>query len=270
MKSNIRLALIIGSMKSGTTSLHEYLAKHPAICTGPIKEPGYFNSDREDEYLDFFEDLSDVHQYVLDSSTSYTKFPQITGVVDRVLNYGAKAKFIYVVRNPIDRIQSQMMFMKQHFPEYKFKCTDDVILDVSKYHMQLMQYKEKIDLNDLMIIDFNDLKDRPDLVTKGVFSFLGVEVLDVGPFTVVHKTPTVEKKTEESWHSLASRFGTLKSLVPKPIKDLVRRSITVYHKTEETRLTEQDRNELRKLLMDDMLAFQKDFLFDVSKWGFRE
>jgi hypothetical protein len=33
---------IIGAMKSGTTTLHEYLDSHPEIAMSRIKEPGYF------------------------------------------------------------------------------------------------------------------------------------------------------------------------------------------------------------------------------------
>ena len=33
---------IIGAMKSGTTSLHEYLNEHPDIIMSEVKEPGFF------------------------------------------------------------------------------------------------------------------------------------------------------------------------------------------------------------------------------------
>ena len=51
---------IIGAMKSGTTSLHEYLATHPEIAMSREKEPGYFVEELslgkgEAWYLSLFE-----------------------------------------------------------------------------------------------------------------------------------------------------------------------------------------------------------------------
>ncbi len=34
--------LIIGVMKSGTTSLHYYLKQHPQVYMSPVKEPNFF------------------------------------------------------------------------------------------------------------------------------------------------------------------------------------------------------------------------------------
>ena len=34
--------LIIGAMKSGTTTLYDYLARHPQLASSKRKEPGFF------------------------------------------------------------------------------------------------------------------------------------------------------------------------------------------------------------------------------------
>ena len=41
---------VIGAAKSGTTSLHNYLAQHPKVFMSPVKEPNYFafNQDLPD------------------------------------------------------------------------------------------------------------------------------------------------------------------------------------------------------------------------------
>jgi hypothetical protein len=38
-------ALIIGSMKSGTTSLFRYLAEHPELSPSTPKEPNFFSRE---------------------------------------------------------------------------------------------------------------------------------------------------------------------------------------------------------------------------------
>ena len=39
--------LIIGAMKSGTTSLYNYFKQHPEIYMSPIKEPRFFALEME-------------------------------------------------------------------------------------------------------------------------------------------------------------------------------------------------------------------------------
>ena len=45
MQRPSNFALIIGAMKSGTTSLFHLLAQHPEIAAASVKEPNYFSSD---------------------------------------------------------------------------------------------------------------------------------------------------------------------------------------------------------------------------------
>src|SRR5262245_27750477 len=82
---------IIGAMKAGTSSLHEYLHQHPEIFMSRFKEPQYFaphttrlgfkwgqgNPCPEpgiDWYRRLFRDAGDV-KYAGESSTSYTCRP---------------------------------------------------------------------------------------------------------------------------------------------------------------------------------------------------
>ena len=56
---------IIGAMKSGTTSLHHYLAEHQRIFMSELKEPGYFVEELtwsrgRDWYLSLFAEAGDA------------------------------------------------------------------------------------------------------------------------------------------------------------------------------------------------------------------
>lgn len=101
---------IIGAMKSGTTSLHEYLNTHPQIAMSSEKEPGYFVKELslhkgEDWYLNLF-DGDECYQYVGESSTHYTKLPIYRGVPERLHQFNPSARLIYIMRNPFDRVVS--------------------------------------------------------------------------------------------------------------------------------------------------------------------
>ena len=79
---------IVGAPKCATTTLHEYLARHPECYMSRIKEPAYFSRShvREDirlsvpyfhsetEYLKLFSDATMKHKVVGESSTCM-RFP---------------------------------------------------------------------------------------------------------------------------------------------------------------------------------------------------
>ncbi|MFC4258675.1 hypothetical protein ACFOZ5_06455 [Marinobacter lacisalsi] len=78
-----RYLLIIGAMKCGTSSLYDYLCGHPDLCPALTKEPEYFSShQRHGVNVGRYEQLwtfdSRFHQYAMEASTGYAKFPVAT------------------------------------------------------------------------------------------------------------------------------------------------------------------------------------------------
>ena len=101
---------IIGSMKSGTTSLHNYLNTHSDIYMSDNKEPGYFVPQMTLNLgLDWYQSLFETgksYRYAGESSTHYTKLPVYEGVAERMHAYNPNARLIYLMRNPFDRLVS--------------------------------------------------------------------------------------------------------------------------------------------------------------------
>src|ERR1700722_5627445 len=99
--------IVIGAMKSATTTLHEQLARQPGLFMCRPKEPNFFSDDENYSrgwgwYEAMFrpaapEDLRG------ESSTHYTKLPSYRRTVDRMVHDLPRLKFIYVMRHPIDR-----------------------------------------------------------------------------------------------------------------------------------------------------------------------
>lgn len=92
MKKRVNLFLV-GAMKSGSTTLHEYLSQHPDIFMSEEKEPGYFVPelwrDRpKDDYDRLFTNAYDK-KYMGESSTHYTKLPTYKGVAERIYQYNS-------------------------------------------------------------------------------------------------------------------------------------------------------------------------------------
>jgi len=102
---------IIGAPKSGTTSLCEYLNGHPNIYFSPVKEPHFFDVDMSKRlrlglqmYLSLFCKADPaLHKAVGEGSTGYL----ISKVaVSEILKFNVDAKFIVMLRNPVELVQA--------------------------------------------------------------------------------------------------------------------------------------------------------------------
>jgi hypothetical protein len=103
--------IVIGAMKSATTTLHEQLARQPGFFMSRPKEPNFFSDDEIYArgwgwYSSLFRQAApdDVRG---ESSTHYTKLPDYPRTVDRMARDLPDLKVIYLMRHPIDRLVSQ-------------------------------------------------------------------------------------------------------------------------------------------------------------------
>ncbi|MBL4652454.1 MAG: sulfotransferase [Flavobacteriales bacterium] len=109
---------IIGAQRCGTTFLYNQLEAHPEISMStPVKpEPKYFLNDQEVNkgkqfYLEkYFGNLTQ-EKVIGEKSTSYIEYPESGR---KILNYFPNAKFIVVLRNPMDRAISNYKFSREN------------------------------------------------------------------------------------------------------------------------------------------------------------
>jgi Sulfotransferase family len=103
--------IVIGAMKSATTTLHEQLARQPGFSMSRLKEPNFFSDDHMYArgwgwYSSLF--AAAPHSNLRgESSTHYTKLPDYPRTVDRMIRDVPRVKLIYLMRHPIDRLVSQ-------------------------------------------------------------------------------------------------------------------------------------------------------------------
>jgi hypothetical protein len=97
---------IIGAPKCGTTSLWTWLVSHPNIFMPPEKEPHYFNTDDArrgvtslEQFEALFRDVREEHRAVGEASVWYLSSRT---AVRNILQYQPNARFIVMVRNPIE------------------------------------------------------------------------------------------------------------------------------------------------------------------------
>jgi Sulfotransferase family len=180
---------LVGSMKCGTTSLHNYLAQHPQIFMSrdPWKEPAYFVdrmnwSKGESWYCGLFRDAADA-AYRGESSTDYTKYPHYEGVAERIARFCPEARILYLMRDPVERSISHYWWEVQWSAEGRDMPTAvrnaAIICDVSHYAMQLRQFIPLFGRERIWVLTTEELSARPEAALADIFGWLGVDASTV-------------------------------------------------------------------------------------------
>ena len=183
--------LIIGAMKAGTTSLYRYLRGHPQIFMPDQKEPRYFVPERatrastpanqRTQEIGWYEELFDGANGAIaigEASVDYTAYPAYKGVPERISRLLPDVRFIYLVRDPIERIRSQYLYWSAHASEWDPMATavfESKYLDRSRYAMQIEQYMRWFSRDQLLVVKSEDLAAKRTETLGRVFEFLGVD-----------------------------------------------------------------------------------------------
>jgi hypothetical protein len=185
--------LIIGAPKTGTTSLHAYVAQHPDVSMSDPKELRYFWRDDWRERVDWYASHFDADRRVRGETTpAYAMWPCRDHVPERASELIPDARLIYVVRDPIERLASHWRQRVADGFSDPFECyTTDLeqphnpIVCASRYATQLERWLRHYDRSQILVIDQQRLKDARAEVVRDVLSFLDLRVpgdsLDLGP-----------------------------------------------------------------------------------------
>jgi Sulfotransferase family len=182
---------LIGSMKCGTTSLHNYLGAHPQVfmTQEPWKEPAYFVdrlnwSKGEAWYRQLFDEAGDA-TYRGESSTDYTKFPHYEGVAQRIARFAPDARILYLVRDPVERSISHYWWEVQWSAEGRDILTAirsrSIIRDVSHYALQLRQFIPYFGLDRILVLSTEELSAAPEETLARIYRWLGLDDTFVPP-----------------------------------------------------------------------------------------
>lgn len=104
---------LVGAPRCGTSALAKYLKLHPQVCFSRPKEPHFFSAlgastdaaDLQRDYADrFFSHYSPAeHRAVGEGSVSYL---YSEAALERILALNPSAKFVAMVRNPVQMVAS--------------------------------------------------------------------------------------------------------------------------------------------------------------------
>lgn len=197
--------LIVGAMRSGTTSLYNYLREHPAIFMPALKEPQFFSYFGQpvsphpprirrdpwnlEDYLKLFEDAP-AGRIIGEASTTYIyMYERAIPAIEAV--YGERAqdvRMIGILRNPIDRAWSLYALKKQggdwpedfltiarRFEEEGNRYQYYNFLASGSYSAQVEAFRRRFPHTKFFL--FEELKRDPERVVRTCLQFIGVEDL---------------------------------------------------------------------------------------------
>lgn len=284
-----KFAIIIGAMKSGTSSLFNYLAEHPQICASKTKEPGFFAIDAEWRrgrawYGRLWPFDPSRHAYALEASTEYTLAPAFPDTVERIASFGTgRFKLIYVMRHPLRRIESQAR--QAAFTGWKVSsgqegddtgfawAPDDPVyqwaVKISSYALQLDRYLAKFSREQICLLTFEELRDYPEKVLDRVSEFL-----EIDPFVFLGTDQPHNPSRDYAPHPLWARLmrkrsftRTVTRILPATIRDRLRK-IGSRPLDSRFHLSAEEESKILAELLPDLRRLQDEYGVDVEDvWG---
>ncbi len=180
--------LIIGAMKSGTSSLYQYVRSHPQVFMPGQKELQFFGTVDWRQHLVWYEEQfegADGAVAVGEASTNYTKHPEIPDVPAQIAEVLPDVRLVYLVRHPIERARSQylhaVLMGRESGPVEAALRETPRYLDFSRYAMQIERYLEHFPRERLLVALTEDLKRDRLATVRRVFDFLEVDPTWVPP-----------------------------------------------------------------------------------------
>ncbi len=293
---------IPGAAKSGTSSLHELLNQHPDICMSSVKEPhfwtrpdfeSYTNKDIEN-YLSLF-NLKESAKFKGESSTGYMAFPRFINHIKK--HYNNQPKFIFILRNPIDRCYSHYWWLKGMGSERK-EFIKSVLFDIGiepihssrlpeanyknyfqfgLYGKWLGKFYANFENANIKIITFESLKKNPLETINTCFDFLDIRRLNKineisANKTLILKKPYLYKYAKLIAFNQIKLPQIIKNHIPNNIKILIRKhlikSVLKYTKSNKTypEISVNNREFIADLYKKDVAFLKKLTGLKFEEW----
>ena len=197
---------LIGSTKSGTTSLYHYFKAHPRLFLPELKEPHYFSMPEysidcqnipgkgslqtdlvydEKHYLDLYAGCRD-DQIALDCSTSYLNYPSSA---ERIHKFNPQSKILAILRHPVERAFSAYSHLSRENVEHL--NLRDALKEESRrialnygglwkyrqdghYTNNLIHFEKIFGRSRMKVVLFDDLLADPAALLKDIYLFLNL------------------------------------------------------------------------------------------------
>lgn len=189
-------AIIIGAGRSGTTTLYQYLDKHPDVCFSDIKEVHYFSVkdlyQRGKNYYHSFLQHCQKEKLNLAADT-YLLIDK--NAPQRIKEYNPEMKIIIILRNPAERAWSSFQYAKNNGyisnnksfiqsieEEEEHILSSDITVQnnlcnlwQSKYYEHVSYWSEFFPRKNILLLKTSDLKNNTNFLLKQLSNFLDIK-----------------------------------------------------------------------------------------------
>jgi hypothetical protein len=234
----------------------------------PQKEPEFFAketvwSQGEDWYLKLFA-TAGSELVIGESSTVYSRIPQFPGVPQRIAEFNPEARFIYVMRDPIERTISQYWYHVRFLGERRDILTaireDPRCTDTSNYAMQLAPYFERFGSDKIATLTFEELSRNPSNVSRQLFGWLGVDASFVPPNLDQRENVTPQIIVLPKTGLLNHVGRALKPLIPSRMFSAAKRRLQAYESIDRNSSSVDEVMEFLKPIQKEQVARLEEML----------
>lgn len=184
--------MVAGISKCGSTTLCNILQDHPDIFIPPVKETNFFV--RRDFlaawplYESYFAGNEEV-LFLGEGSVNYSTVQNDEVVVARILDVYPDMKFIFIVRDPVKRIESAFREFHNSGVVYGINCPFELdqafkelpaIWEDSCYWRRIQPFRTLAGDESIHVLFLEDLAANPEAELRRCFRFIGAdEVVDM-------------------------------------------------------------------------------------------
>ena len=225
--------IVIGVVRSGTTSLYHYLAQHPSISKSAYDELGYFDSNYElglNWYKSLFPTIFEKkkleqknRKFITYDVTPFYIYNEKVPI--RIKKIIPNSKLILILRNPVDRAYSNYFItnqkkkfedviieekeilktIKEKNGEEYYKFVHTSLLARGFYAEQLKRWYKIFPENQIFIVKSEDFAVKTNKIMNKIFNFLELEDFDIIDDTKKNKI-RYEPMKEETRKNLIEYF----------------------------------------------------------------
>lgn len=268
--------IVIGAMKSGTTTLYRHLADHPGISMSKDKETDFFVAEKNWTrglawYSSQFSRNRDLKRG--EASPNYTKCRDFGGVAARMAELCPAARLIYVVRDPVERAESQFrhgFIMGKLAPDLAgFADSRDYahIMDASHYARQLDAYLTHFPKDAILVVDFDTLVQQPQVAMDQITAHIGVAPQPISHAAAHNDSGELSRVPAPILRLAQSRTGrAMADLVSRGARDRIRALLAQGNPRAAPRFPEALLARMRQDLAPDAARFRQMTAMQFPQW----
>lgn len=244
----------IGPQKSATTWLYQCIESHLEIVAARQDSIHYFDMfhHRGDNwYHGFFQEDNLSGKKLVDMTPSYLRSAKAP---KRIAEYNSDIKIILCLRNPIERAFSHYWHEKsRNNINYVFgDCLSNYDLfqswiETGFYAHHILSYKKYFSDSNILIQDFNDLRENPGAFLKEFLRFIGV--------STEHCPAVLNRKSNVAQPAINSKIQKIKSGLKE--KWIIKKIVTLKNMLREMEIV-KDHSDLTKKAKEKVEKLQNE------------